>query len=494
MSKQTDSWSKESGYIWALLGSAVGFANILSFSAQCYRNGGGAFLIPFIVAMLVLGIPMLFLEGIIGKTYHLPMVSSYGKAFGSVGKFFGWLAVTACLTIGSFYTVLTGYSVAYAYFMAVDAVPWNSAEFFKADFLHDSASLSVFGNFSWPIFLATAVVTLFSWYVIVRKISSGIERLCSIFLPLLSFLILFFTFITVFLPGSMIGFKAFLTPNFDKLTDVTLWRDVFGHVFFSFSLGIGIITGYSRHTKKTMSIRRAMIWVAVGDFLISFVSGLAIFGCVGYLSHITKTPFDQIVQADSIFEMGFIIFPMILQTFGPILSSIVGPIFFFCVFIAGVTGVFSIVESVAGNIEVEFGKTRKFAVTTTILLMFLLGSIFAFGNGQHILGALSPMVLGNNYLLGGIAEIIIFMYVCKTIRSSDIWRKNGKTIWPYYALRNVVPVILLAILFFAGKQEFESGFNAPEAVRWGWFGGACLVALVLCRKKTPNIEKYEQEA
>jgi NSS family neurotransmitter:Na+ symporter len=139
MSKQQDSWKRESGYIWALLGSAVGFANVLAFSAQCYKNGGGAFLIPFLIAMLILGLPMLFLEGIIGKTYHLPLVSAYGKSFGSVGKFFGWLSIIACLTIGSFYTVLTAYCVVYGYYTATASIPWESANFFKVHFLQTQA-------------------------------------------------------------------------------------------------------------------------------------------------------------------------------------------------------------------------------------------------------------------------------------------------------------------------------------------------------------------
>ncbi len=489
MATAGDSWKKESGYIWALLGSAVGFANVLAFSAQCYKNGGGAFMIPFLVAMLIIGVPMLFLEGTIGQTYSLPLVSAYGKAFGPVGKFFGWLAVLACLTIGSFYTVLTGFCVAYGYFTATDSIPWDSGSFFKQTFLQNSGSLVEFGAFSWLIFLATVVVAIFSWYVIVKKVSSGIERLCSVFLPLLSFLIVFFTLIVVFLPGSSIGFKAFLTPDFEKLKDVRLWRDVFGHVLFSFSLGLGIITGYSRHTNQTMSIRRAMIWVAIGDTLISFVSGLAIFGCVGYLSKLTDTPFSEIVKADSIFEMGFVIFPMILQTFGPVLLRIVGPVFFFCVFIAGVTGVFSIVESVAGNIEVEFKRSRRFAVTVAMLLMTAMGIPFAFGNGQHVLGALSPMVLGNNMLLGALIQIIIFMYVTKKIRDNEIWYKGSRRIFFFYTVRTVVPLILLVILFVAGKQEIDSGFGAPEVVRWGWFALACLASVLLSQRNVKPLSR-----
>src|SRR5262245_60543333 len=112
---QATTWKNQAGYIWSLLGSAVGFGTVLSFSALCYKNGGGAFLIPYIMALFIFGIPLLLLEGIIGDTWKLPLVSSYGKAIGPYGKILGWLAVLACTTIGAFYIVLTGYSVAYTY-------------------------------------------------------------------------------------------------------------------------------------------------------------------------------------------------------------------------------------------------------------------------------------------------------------------------------------------------------------------------------------------
>src|SRR5262245_41865196 len=115
MSQTSQSWKSNKGYIWAVLGSAVGFANLLSFSAQCYKNGGGAFLIPLVIAYALLGIPMLMLESIIGQKLKLPIVSAFGKEWGSFAKTFGWMSVIGCVTIGAFYMVLTGFSVAYTY-------------------------------------------------------------------------------------------------------------------------------------------------------------------------------------------------------------------------------------------------------------------------------------------------------------------------------------------------------------------------------------------
>ena len=129
-------WKTSSGYIWSLIGSAVGFANILSFSAKVYKNGGGAFLIPYCLALFFLGIPMLILEGLIGKKSKSPLIQAYGQVLGSVGKTFGWLAVMACISIGAFYVVLTGYSLAYTYFSAAGSIPQDTKGFFIQNFLN----------------------------------------------------------------------------------------------------------------------------------------------------------------------------------------------------------------------------------------------------------------------------------------------------------------------------------------------------------------------
>jgi neurotransmitter:Na+ symporter, NSS family len=482
-------WVKESGFIFAMMGSAVGFANILAFSAQCYKNGGGAFLIPFFIAIFVIGLPMLFLEGAIGKKFNLPIASAYGKILPKTWKTFGWISALTCLSIGSFYTVLTSWAVAYTYFAALDKIPFDSAHFFQKEFLKDTGSIGDFGSVSWTILLSTLLVATFTWFINSKNISSGVEKFCSFFLPLLFILITTFSIIVAFLPGALDGFYYYLNPDFSKVLDFKLWRDVFGHVFFSFSLGIGIVVGYSRHTKQETNMKRAMILVALGDVAISIIAGFAIFGCVGYMSHETGLPFSEIVKSDSTFEMGFIIFPKILHIFAAWIRPVIGTIFFFCVFIAGITGVFSIVESVSGNIEVEFQLSRKQAVSISLVLMTLLSSLFCMGNSTHILGALTPMLMGYTFLLGGIAQIIAFMFMDKSLAKDNIFiTRTKKTSLMFYIVKYFGLMFLLLSLAGALYEESLENFSAAHAVRWGWFFIIVCIAY-LCSKKLSNLKK-----
>lgn len=484
MEAQKNTWASQSGYIWSLIGSAVGFANILSFSAKAYFYGGGAFLVPFTAAVVVLGIPLLCLEGVIGQYFHLPLVSAYGKVAGRIGKFFGWLAILAVTTIGGYYMLLTGWTLAYMYFTVTNSIPADTCTFLNESFLYKSAGIADFGNFAGFMFLCTAIIALFSWYVVSRNIRAGIERLCSIFLPMLAVIIAVFTIIVMFLPGAWNGFAHYIIPDFSVLSNPRLWLDAFGHIFFSLSLGLGIITGYSRHADSSINIARAMILVTLGDFLVSCIAGFAVFGCIGYMSNVQGIPFTSLVTSASPFEMGFVVFPTILKTFGCYLYPIIGLLFFFCIFIAGITGVFSIIESAAGNIEVEFGHSRITAVTIATTIMMGLAAVFCRGNGQYLIGAIDPMVSGFNMLISGIAEIVCFVWISRTINKHKVWfTSSGKRSLMYYSVRYVIPVLLVLVFMTAMIQELSGVMDCTKIIRWSWLIVASVIALVLACTK-----------
>lgn len=473
-------WKSQGGFVWSLIGSAVGFANILSFSAQVYKNGGGAFLIPYCMALFLLGVPLLILEGVIGFRFKSPLVTAYAKACGNPGKILGWLAVLACLSIGGFYIVLTGYSLAYTYFSALNAIPHDSKTFFLKTFLKATDNIADFGELSYPILLSTLAVGLLSWFVLVRNVRDGIEKVCSLFMPLLAVIMLIFAVIVSFLPGGIEGWIYYLRPDFSKLLNPSLWRDVFGQLFFSLSLGLGIIVGYSRHTGQATNIPRAMLYVALGDFAVSFISGAAIFGCIAHISHVQQVPFASILTTDSTFEIGFIIFPQMLKFFGPVVAQWIGIVFFFCIFIAGITGLFSIIESIAGNFEVEFRTSRQRAVTLAILALTLFAVLFCMGNASHLIDALVPMVLGTNMLIGGLGLIFAFQYASPEIKNDLIWKNGNKLSFYALCLRYLAPILLMIILIGNLANEFES-FNFVKGIRWIWLLSALILSFLLTR-------------
>lgn len=478
-----NTWRSNAGYIWAMIGSAVGFANILSFSARCYYNGGGAFLIPLFVAVIVLGLPLLILEGIIGQQLQLPLVPAYGKIAGNTGKFFGWLTILGVTTIGSYYCVINAWTIAYIVYACMDMIPNETATFFNKTFLQDSGSLTTVGAISFPILFFTMLISIFTWFVTVRNIRSGIEKFCSFFLPLLFILLIGFAIFVSFLPGAFDGFKFYLIPDFSKLSEPKIWLSAFGHVFFSFSVALGIIVGFSRYTDKNVNIARSMLLVACADILTSLIAGLVIFGGIGYMAHTTQVPFENVVTS-SLFGLGFVVFPQVFLLFPHTLKIIFGTLFFFSLFIAGITGMFSIVEAVAGNFEVEFSLSRHRAVTISSLIIFCMALMYSAGNGAYIIDALDGMVAGFNVIVAGLLQIIVFMYLSEQITDNKVWFSAPDTrAFRYYALKFIAPVLLCLVLGSSLVAEFYTEFNAAKIIRWSWLLGASIIAYILARRK-----------
>jgi len=478
---QNNSWKSKSGYVWAMIGSAVGFANILGFGAKAYQNGGGAFLIPLGLAATILGIPLLILEGLIGKTFKMPLVSAYGMILGKWGKFIGWSTVFGVLTIGAYYCILNTWTLMYLFFSGTRSIPEDTQAFFNSKILLNSVSEYDFSRFSTPIALISVLLLFFTYKVCAKNINEGIETLCKVFLPVLFCIILFFLVCVSFLPGAFEGIKQFITPNFSQLMNIDVWIMAFGHIFFSFSVGLAIISGYSQYTSKDVNIVKSMIWVAIGDIATSIISGLVIFGSLGYISHYSDQPFQEVVST-SIFGLGFIVFPRILHTIPPMISQIIGPLFFFSLFIAGFSGLISIVEAVVGNIERELNWSRRFATKICISFIAAIALLFCFGNGAYLINIIDEMTSGINVLISGLLQIFCFLYISKSIPMAEEWKIKGKKAYFYYSLKFISPLFLLFILFSQISREYTKWGSLEVTIRWGWLTLTLICSLLLINK------------
>ena len=147
-------------------------------------------------------------------------------------------------------------------------------------------------------------------------------------------------------------------------------------------------------------------------------------------------------------------------------------------------GVFSIIESTAGNFEVEFKKSRKTAVTIATSIMMALAALFCMGNGQYLIGAIDPMVSGFNMLISGIAEIICFMWISHTIDKHKIWfTASGKRSIIYYCVRYIIPVLLILVFITAMMQELGGAIDYTKIIRWAWLIIASGIAFLLASKR-----------
>ena len=484
----TKGWNSEAGYIWSMIGSAVGFANILSFGAKSYENGGGVFLIPLIIAVLLLGLPMLILEGVVGKSFQEPLVPSFGKILGTKGKFLAWPTIFGVITIGGFYTVLNTWSLAYVWFSLSSSIPQNTENFFYQDFLGISSSVAELGDFSWLIGIGSLSLLTLIYKINSSPIASGIERLSKVFLPILMGLLGLFLIGAFFLPGATIGISYLLTPDFSALASSKLWLSAFGHVFFSLSIGLAIISGYSAYTNQKINIVRSMSLVVIGDLFTSLISAFVIFACLGHLSVTTGKPFADVVSYSS-FGLGFVVFPKLFQSFPEPFASLFGTLFFFSLFLAGITGLMSIIEAAVGNITKEFSLTRNKATFYVCLLVGILALGFSFGNGVHLMDILDYMAAGVNVLLSGLLQIFVFLYATKVFSNKKEWLIGNRKAFYFYSLKYFSPLMILLILSYRICDDFLTPFELAKAIRWGWFALVILGSYLLTtRREKPYVK------
>lgn len=441
------SYASPSGYIFTLLGSVIGLSNILSFATQSYKYGGGAYLLPYLIAYAAIGLPLICLEAVIGKKLNMPHVTAYRFSGAVFGKYMAWMAVMASITITAFYILMTGYASLYTYFSAMRSIPPDTATFFNYKVLHLSTSLGDFGSFTPMLFLGCVPVIALTYFVLLPPPPRRLEWISKAMVMYLFIIGIVFSFLTLRLPGGVEGVIAFFTPRFDALLRGDVWVSVFRQLFFSLSLGLGIIPILSRFAPKNYSILKASYAVAFGDIAISLISSCVIFASLGFYHQQSGVPLSDLAASKSIFENAFVIIPKIIQLFSPITQSIAGVLFFISFVFAGATSIFSLAEVGVSSIERELCIPRKNVLFGYFCFIVFAVAVLCFGNAHYVLKALAPLIMGVLIIAGCLLEVVTFLVRPSPIRNDTLWeRASGWKTPMYYILLAIVPVALVFLL------------------------------------------------
>jgi len=368
------------GFILAAIGSAVGLGNIWRFSYLCYKNGGGAFLIPYATALLVVGIPLMILELGIGHRMRGSAPLSLAK-IDKKWEWCGWWAVLFVMYgIMMYYSVVIAWCLSYVFF-SFD-LSWGSDpnNFFFKEYLQLSEGPFDIGNFRFPIILSLLGVWFLSWLIVYFGVVKGVERANKIFMPLLFGLIVVLVIWSVNLKGAAEGIAVYLKPNFTLLKNPQIWIDAFTQIFFTLSLGFGIMIAYASYLPKKAEIVKDAYIICIGNCLFSFVAGFAVFGTLGYMAYATGQPVSEVVK-ESV-GLAFVAYPQSISLM-PGFASVFGILFFSSLVIAGISSAISIVEAFASAIIDKFHYARKSVVTFICVTGFIGSVIFTANSGLY---------------------------------------------------------------------------------------------------------------
>jgi len=430
-----DQFASKIGFIFAAAGSAVGLGNVWRFPYLAGKNGGGAFVLFYLICVIVIGFGLMLAEFIIGRNTQLSSVDAF-KKLDKRFTFVGVMGVLAAFIIMGYYPVVGGWSVSYIFKSLMGQLSTDQA-------VMGEAFTALATGIASPIFW-TAVYLLANIVIVAKGISAGIEKASKVMMPTLFGLLVILVIRSLTLPGAVEGLKYLFVPDFSKLTgDVML--SALGQSFFSLSLGMGCMITYASYLSKKDNLVESAIIVPTMDTGVALLSGMVIIpATVAFGFDLGQGP-----------GLVFVTVPAIFATMGPVLGRIFGIIFFLLLTLAALTSSLSLLEVVVSYLIDNRGWERKKAVAGSSIVLFLI----------CIAASLSMGPWSGFTILG----------------------KNIFDFLDWFANSILLPVggifITLYVGWFMGKDKVKAEVTNDGAVRFGLFE----IWMFLCRFVIPAI-------
>ena len=450
--KDKNEWGSNLSFLLAMIGSAVGLGNIWRYPYVLYSNGGGAFFIPYIVAILIMGIPFLILEYGVGYNFK----SSFPKAVKSISKkweYLGWFLPVAVFMILIYYSAILGWDGFYVIISAFKGWGADPNAYFTGSFLQANDTLGGLGTFVPFVAIAMLVGWVIMWVISHTDLEKGLGRVSKVLVPLLFAIMIFIVLFSLTLPGAGIGLAELYNPDWSLLLNFNIWMAAFGQMIFSLSLGMSIAFTYASYTKDDSDLVSNALWVTVANCGFENFAAIGVFSILGYMSLQSGVAVPDLVTQGT--GLVFIVYPTVFNVLGD-WASVIGPLFFFTVYLAGLTSILSTIEPLSFSIQNKFGWSRN--KTMTILCVFgaAVSMIYATAMGSYILGIADTFVNQIAILIGVIFECIVFAWIFKAENIIPKLNAKSKSIklgkWWLVVVKYVLP-IFIAIVWIGGILE-----------------------------------------
>lgn len=362
------------GLIAATVGSAVGLGNVWRFPAETHTNGGSAFLLLYILCVLVLGIPVMLAEFSLGRGSRADAIGAFVKlAPGKKWWIVGSCAVLASYLILSYYMVVAGWTLEYLV-ESMSGGLYESSEMTAGDVsqrAYFAAKMDEYICTDWKPLLYSFGLIAINMGVLLGGVRGGIERLSNWLMPLLFVILMLMVGVSLSLPNSMEGVVYFLEPDFSKITPGVV-VNALGQAFFSLSLGMGILITYSSYYPDNTKMTQTSVIVALLSLLVAVMMGLIIFPAMKSFG-LDNEP----IQGATL------VFVTLPQIFGRMpWSELWSSLFFILLLVAALTSTVSISEVSVAMLEDRFKMGRRRAVLTAMIPLLVLSSLCSLSFGS----------------------------------------------------------------------------------------------------------------
>ncbi|XP_043197339.1 sodium-dependent dopamine transporter-like isoform X1 [Amphibalanus amphitrite] len=525
-----ETWGKKVDFLLSVIGFAVDLANVWRFPYLCYRNGGGAFLVPYGIMLVLGGIPLFFMELCIGQFNRKGAITCWGNLV-PLFKGVGYAVVLIASYVDLFYNVILAWSLRYFFSSFTSKLPWTNCnntwntdhcvevgksypnettidsggnislaeiddgedhnftspaeEYWMYNVLEidKSGGITDLGVIKWDLALCLLAVYIICYFSLWKGIStSGKVVWFTALFPYVVLSILLVRGVT--LPGALKGIQYYLYPDFSKLNQTSVWVDAATQIFFSLGPGFGVLLAFASYNKFHNNVYKDAIITSLINCGTSFVAGFVIFSVLGYMSHISGKPIESVAQEGP--GLVFIVYPQAIATmpFAPLWAIL----FFMMLLTLGLDSSFGGSTAVITGLSDEFPiihNNREIFIAILFTFDFLIGLICCTQGGFLVFQLLEKYVFGFSLLCAVFFEAIAVSYIYGVDRLvNDINEMIGFRPGLYWRLcwKFIGPIFICAMIIFTliGHQPLAyKGYHFPD---WcdgvGWLLALSSVSMI----------------
>ena len=428
----------------AMIGSAVGLGNIWRFPNVLYSNGGGSFMIPYIVSLFLLGISFVLVEYAVGFKFKRSIARILYSIKNKLEPV-AWFILLIVFLITTYYVCVVGWDFIYIILSVTKAWGANPDLYFANNVLHATDSMSGLFTIVPNVLVSVFLIWLFACLILRQDLNDGIGKVSQILLPLLCLIVVGIVAFSLTLPGASIGYSQIFTPDWSALGNLDVWLAAFGQIVFSLSLGMAIAMTYASYLPEGSKLVDNAVLVAFSNSGFEVFNSIGIFSILGFMTFTSGIPFNELVTEGT--GLAFVVFPQVFNTMGDV-AYIIGPLFFLCILFAGITSVIALLEGVCYSISEKFLIERKKTATVVCIIGFLISTIFATGVGSTILGVFDAYLNNFALLFAILLECIIFGWIYKFDDLIEVLNNNssikvGKT-WKT-VIKYILPICIAGL-------------------------------------------------
>lgn len=469
-----DKWASRSTFILAAVGSAVGLGNAWRFPGLAAKHGGGAFLLVYLAALFIFGIPLLMMEISIGRKVK----KGAPGALGSMKRGFepiGWAATANAFIIACYYAIVFAWVILMCVFSFKFAGMTGDAK----------AASGLFGNLTqttWnvtgldeiptPMIFAMIAAWGFIWYCI-RDGASSVGKVVkfTVFAPVVCLVAMAVK--GLMMPGSIDGVIKFFVPDFSVLANSQIWSDAIGQVFYSLSIMMAIMFAYGSFLDDKSNIAADAVIIAVSDMAISVLAGVVMFATMGGVGMLDN-------MSDSGIATAFLIYPQAIVNLTDIgwVNAVFGLIFYVCLATLAIDSAFSIIEGVSTALSDKFGSDKKKTTSAVVIVAALISVVFITKAGVGYLDIVDYWANSINLIVIGIFECIAVGWFFKTSKVLDEVNRNTKKFkmskaWFQISIKFICPLLLIFLFSWNMYTLFEKkggvyNYNVESEFIAGW--------------------------